>query len=477
MKRPIDPSRRNFLKAAAGFAGASILGVTPFRAFADATALAPSDRCFVFLYFSGGFDVLLSLDPRDPSEFTAERVNETRILPGYSLLSTDSSFPTGVVRPTMRSDGPTPALEFGPAIGRLADHYDKLAVVRGIHMKTVAHEVGFRYFLTGKEPNGSAARGSSTATEIVGQLKPSVPVPSIAYNIESYNDRYPGFANALRVSRASDLILTLSPSPTSLDSEIEKQLVDLRGQTVTCESQLYDTRGLVSQYRQARGQMNDVLGNQLNKSFQLEFETNTQKDPLVDQRNMARAGIRSQYNLPATGSVNYDSPAGRAAMIAIALKQGISQCVSMNLVGGLDTHFGTQVTHATNQRSGWNAIADLVDDLRKSPHPAGGTFLDRTTLLAFSEFSRTPLINSAGGRDHHISSSALLIGAGIKHNIAFGRAGDINMAPGVVDRKTGLPDANGVNILPEDVIATVLASAGVDYSITRTTPLTGLLSG
>jgi uncharacterized protein (DUF1501 family) len=469
--------RRNFIKAAAGFAGASLLGATPFRVFADAASLQAPDRCFVFLYFSGGFDVLLGLDPRDPNEFTAERVNETRILPGYNLLGADASFPTGVVKPTPRAGAPDPAINFGPAIGRLADHYDQLAVVRGIHMRTVAHEVGFRYFLTGKQPNGNAARGSSTATEIVGQLMPKVPVPSIAYNIESYNDRYPGFANALRVSRASDLILTLSPSPTALDSEIEKQLVDLRGQSVTCESQLYDTRGLVSQYRQARGQMNDVLGNQLSKSFTLEFETNSQKDPLIDQRNATRAAIRSQYNLPATGTVNYDSSGGKAAMIAIALKQGIAQCVSMNLVGGLDTHFGTQLTHATNQRSGWNAVADLVDDLRKSPHPAGGTFLDHTTMLAFSEFARTPLINAAGGRDHHISSSALLIGAGIKHNLAFGAAGDINMAPGVVDRKTGMPDPNGVNILPEDVIATVLAAAGVDYSITRTTPLTGLLSG
>ncbi|MEY4578045.1 MAG: hypothetical protein RL701_2748, partial [Pseudomonadota bacterium] len=404
-------------------------------------------------------------------------VNETRILPGYSLLSTDASFPTTWVKPEQRADAEAPTMMFGPAIGRLANHYDKLAVVRGIHMKTVAHEVGFRYFLTGKEPIGSAARGSSTATEIVGQLMPKVPVPSLAYGIESYNDRYPGFANALRVSRANDLILTLSPSPTALDSDIEKQLVDLRGQTVTCESQLYDTRGLVSQYRQARGQMGEVLGNQLHKQFQLDFEQNTKADALIDARNMVRADIRAQYNLPATGNVNYDSPAGRAAMIAIALKQGISQCVSMNLVGGLDTHFGTQVTHATNQRSGWNAIADLVDDLRKSPHPSGGTFLDHTTMLAFSEFSRTPLINSAGGRDHHISSSALLIGAGIKHNQAFGAAGDINMAPGVVDRKTGQPDSKGTNILPEDVIATVLASAGVDYAITRTSPLKGLLSG
>ena len=52
--------RRHFLKASAAFGGASILGAMPFRAFAQATSLAPADRCFVFVYFSGGWDVLLS---------------------------------------------------------------------------------------------------------------------------------------------------------------------------------------------------------------------------------------------------------------------------------------------------------------------------------------------------------------------------------------------------------------------------------
>jgi uncharacterized protein (DUF1501 family) len=222
--------------------------------------------------------------------------------------------------------------------------------------------------------------------------------------------------------------------------------------------------------------MSSVLGSALYRSFELDFEGANAGDPAVDQRNMARAAIRSRYNLPATGSINYESAGARAALVATALKQGISQCVTMNLVGGLDTHFGTQVTHATNQRNGWNAVADLIDDLRNAAHPEGGAFIDHTTILVFSEFSRTPLINGAGGRDHHISSSALLAGAGIKQNFVFGRAGDINMAPGLVDRKTGLPDPKGVNILPEDVIATVLAAAGVDYSITRTSPLTGLLS-
>jgi uncharacterized protein (DUF1501 family) len=262
-----------------------------------------------------------------------------------------------------------------------------------------------------------------------------------------------------------------------MDAEIEKQLVDLRGGPVRCESQLYDSRGLVTQYKDARTQMSTVLGGQLYRAFELDFEPGNSADPQVDVRNEERAAIRSRYSLPDSGGVNYDAPGARAAMIAVALKKGISQCVSMNLVGGLDTHFGTQITHAQNQRSGWNAVADMVDDLRSAAHPSGGTFLDHTTILCFSEFSRTPLINGAGGRDHHISSSALLLGAGIKHNRVFGRAGDINMAPGLINRSTGEPDPRGSNILPEDLIATVLASAGLDYAITRTSPLKGLLEG
>src|SRR3954462_5816539 len=122
--------RRSFLKAAAGFGGSMMLGAIPFRAFAQATNLAPADRCFVFAYFSGGWDVLLSLDPRDPAVFTPDRTADTRILPGYSLLSQDPTFPQTVVTPATRMGAAPSNIQFGPAIGRMADHYDLCCVVR-----------------------------------------------------------------------------------------------------------------------------------------------------------------------------------------------------------------------------------------------------------------------------------------------------------------------------------------------------------
>ncbi|PTL81817.1 DUF1501 domain-containing protein [Vitiosangium sp. GDMCC 1.1324] len=458
--------RRTFLKAAAGFMGSTLLGGLPFRAFAQTAALKPADRCFVFVYFAGGWDQLLAFDPRDPDVFTPERVSETRILPGYNLF-TDSRFPSRPIVPEMRAGTAPSNITFGPGVGtRLAAHYDLMTVVRGINMTTLAHEEGMRYFITGKRPIGAAARGSSTATEVVGQMFPAVPIPSIAYGVESYNDRYAGSANALKVSKANDLLLTLSASSTVLDSELEKQLVDFRGQPITCEQAAYGAGGVGDSYATSRGQMQQVVSGKLDQSFKFELPQN--------------AAVRSFYGLSDTGTTrngSFDNSAGRAALVATALKQGISQCVSINLAGGLDTHFGSQTTHASNLRAGFDALGMLVDDLRATAHPSGGNFMDHTTILVYSEFARTPLINSTNGRDHHLTNSCLMMGAGLKHNTVFGYSGDIAMAPAVVDLKTGAADPNnGTNILPEHIIATVLASAGLDYSITRVEPLRSLLA-
>lgn len=468
-------ARRTFMKAASAFAGSTMFGGVSFKAFAQqAQALAPADHCFVFAYFSGGWDQLLNLDPRDPTEFTPERISETRILPGYSLLSQDPSYPTMPIRPAGSN------IAFGPAVGNFANHFDVMSVVRGINMNTVAHEVGFRYFLTGKEPNGSAARNSSTATEVVGQLYPKMankpPVPNLAFNIESYNDRYGGYANALRVSSANDLLLTLSPSPTALDSEIEKQLLDMRGQPVTCEAQLYDSRGLVTQYQDARKQVRTVLDATLDRYFRFDSTTG---DPMQVAMEKSATVARYKLRVGNNGLPNdpRNSSAARAALVATALKKGVSQCVSMNIAGGLDTHFGTQLTQANNQRAGWNALADLISDLKESDHPSGGKFIEHTTIVVFSEFSRTPLINASGGRDHHITNSCAIIGKGVKHNHVFGASGNVGMAAGVANHDTGLLDPKGYQYLPDHVIATVMAGAGLDYSIMRVEPLKGLLAG
>jgi hypothetical protein len=70
----------------------------------------------------------------------------------------------------------------------------------------------------------------------------------------------------------------------------------------------------------------------------------------------------------------------------------------------------------------------------------------------------------------------MLMGAGVKHNYVLGASGDIGMSPGTFDLRTGQATPTGENILPEHIIASVLASANLNYSITRVEPLKPILA-
>ncbi len=290
-----------------------------------------------------------------------------------------------------------------------------------------------------------------------------MPIPSIAYNIETYNDRYPGYANALRVSRSSDLLLTLSPSTQALDSEIEKQLLDFRGQPISCEAAAYGTRGVGTTYANSRDQMRTVLSNRLDNSFRFE-------------RPEQRAQVRAKYGLADHGPLRQrGGPRGAGGHGA----QAGHQPVRVDQPGGRPGHALRHAADARQQPAPrastrwpcwWTICASTA-------HPAGGNFMDHTTIMVFSEFSRTPLINGTGGRDHHLANSCMLMGAGVKHNYVFGRerrhrhvAGHVRSGHGRRRRpraRTSCPSTSSPR---------VLASANLDYSITRVEPLQSILA-
>ena len=148
--------RRDFLRSlTAGSLGLMLgNGLSIQRAFA-AGPLDPY-RKFVFVYFSGAWDVLLGLDPRDPDEFTEERVEDTGIQPAWHLV--EAGNPGAYMGLVGGDDAP---YRLGPAMDAMLPHYDVCSVVRGIAMDTVTHEVGRRYFITGMMPRGLSAAGSS----------------------------------------------------------------------------------------------------------------------------------------------------------------------------------------------------------------------------------------------------------------------------------------------------------------------------
>ncbi|MFO0560314.1 MAG: DUF1501 domain-containing protein [Polyangiales bacterium] len=504
----IQATRRQLLAAtgAAVTAGmAARFGIGGI-AHAQMRAMVESKRRFVFCYFPGGWDQLLFLDPRDPSVFTEEQRGMTLTDVRYEQLA-NSQFGTRLLRPDV--GGMPGNISFGPAAVKfngdgsargpdIREHANKIAIVRGINMGTVAHEVGYRFFNTGTFPAGNSARGSSVATQIAAMLgtlesSPIAALPTLSLRVEAYNESMPGRYSALRVNSIGDLLQVLNRDGAMLEhSSVETAFDEFAATERPCEVNVYDRRGVLSRMREAQGTAQSIIRANLAAKF----------DFLTDSTDMAiqadRVATRRQYGEYinpgyALTAGDAGTPGARAALAALAIKSGVAQCVSVMIGDSTDTHFSNNLDHANRLYPGVASLAALIDDLASSTigpgHglPEGDKWLDHTTIVAFSEFSRTPLMNQFGGRDHHLASSCLIAGAGIRGNTVVGESGRVAMGIGLWDfvnnRATDSPE-QGRAIMPPDIAATLIASTGFDpgdhrfdAAIARATKLAPLVAG
>jgi uncharacterized protein (DUF1501 family) len=446
-------NRRDLLQRALMAGGAGFAGMTALERLALGGGPEGPDLHYVFCYFSGGWDILVSLDPRDPAIFNAENVRNTQILPAYELLQ-------GSDGQLVTANGVT----FGPYIGDLALHADKVAVVRGMSMETLTHEAGRRRFITGKPPSGLQARGSSTATLLASRFGEGQPVPNLAIQVESYNVDQPNYATALSASGVPDLIRALRPADPDLDDRAEAQLDHLLSQVAECTAAKRSRtwQAAESSRKQARAM---VLG---------------QLDALFDfsRPGAEMAAIRQHYGITADAA-GLASPEARAAMAAQAIKGGVSRCVSIEVANGLDTHFQEWATdQGPRQARGFAAVARLIEDLQQSEYGSTGErWLDHVVIVGFSEFSRTSMLNARDGRDHSLTNACFVCGAGIRGG-AVGRSSDIGMGPVAVDLATGLPSPGGEIVKPEHVMQALLHNAGItdDPADLRVGPLEAIRS-
>ena len=457
-------SRRRFLQGAACTGLAA--GLTSFDHFGTLANLARAsevnpggkpDRYYVFAYFSGGWDVLLSLDPRNPVQFHNGNMLLTKIQPGYEYLND----PTNDGSPVTTSSG----LTFGPYMGELLKHVDKMTVLRGMSMDTLTHEVGRRRFLTGKSPTGLLARGSSAATWLASELGVEQPIPNLSVRVESYNVDQPNYATGLKVASVPDLVRALKAADPTMDTKLDMLVDQMLVQQGQCDVAQHSPTWLKAE--QSRNKAREMVTNGFDSLF--DFQANT----------LAMETLRDHYKIAATGTAALQTPQAQAAMAATALKAGISRCVSFQAASGLDTHYDEwERDQGPTQADGFSAVSRLVDDLSSTPYyDTGESWMDHTVIIGFSEFSRTPLLNSRGGRDHHLTNSCFVMGAGIRGNHVVGASSDIGMTPTAVDLATGLSDPGGEVVRPEHLIQALFHDIDVygDPADLRVDPLTAIL--
>jgi uncharacterized protein (DUF1501 family) len=122
--------------------------------------------------------------------------------------------------------------------------------------------------------------------------------------------------------------------------------------------------------------------------------------------------------------------------------------------GGFDMHAGIFQAMRNQGNVMDPALAALIGDLAASGQ------LEKTMVLVLSEFGRTPVINTGGGRDHHAKCfSCLFAGGGIKGGQVIGSSDADGMEP--KERPVAVPDLH----------ASLCHALGVDFTKEMTTPL------
>lgn len=440
-------SRRRLL--AAGGA-ATLAGLLPRHLRAENAVPTVTDRYFVFAYFFGGWDVMMSLDPKDPDLFNTERFSETGILPAYDQLGFDNPFvETGVE-----------GMVFGPYIGELARHADKMAVIRGMAMDSVAHGTGQRHANTGRLPAGNAVRASSMGTTLAALLGNGEPIPNLAADVPSFNIDQPLWASAIGASGADDLADALSPGeidlPAAERDALERFFAEQRQATQSSWKRVaLDNRSI----------SRNLIEKEIGELFNIE----------QDSAEMAQLRERFGVDSGVTGR------GGPLALVAgQALTKGVSRCVSFRATRNIDAHAGDnwRDQHGPDQRAGFNAVAALIDLLSETPFGDGSSWMDHTTIVLQSEFCRTPGLNGQGGRDHHITNSCVLIGGGIRGGQVIGATSDFKLGAQAVDLQTGQLQTNGTFLHNDNIARTLFHSVGVTEDITdlRKDPLLAALA-
>ena len=434
-------NRRTFLKLF-GALGAAAAASPLYRALAGPTSDA-TNEFFVFIHAQGGWDVTLGLDPRN--EKTGLIVPATTKSLDYASLTRWENDSVAIdgdgysFKPVQPSGS---KIVFGPAIGDLANHYDRLAVINGLAVNTVSHPDGTVFAATGRHLAGGRVAATSVDTMMANEFGVSQLFPAVSVRFPS------SFVGSNLDRRAMPLLVdSIGSMGKSLVRSTRYELPDDRNEVT---SMLTD-------------EANDLASHAADpsawKGFGLQFAS-LQKmvggpvQALLDSKQLMIAQPSFDY------AGKYMGPfATNAAFAVEAMKQNLVRSVAFAM-GSFDTHGADYTEQGMKQQEMFNIISKLIEVLDVTPHPTkpSDKLADHTHIMVVSEFCRTPQINLGGGRDHYPNGSALVISPRFKGNVVHGGSDPEQLLPKVT--RTFVDGDR--SIAPPDVLATFLSAFGVD---------------
>ena len=385
--------RRRFMSLAAkGFLGVSVLPwAMPERAYGAGIGLnrplnqAPKAKNVIYLYMSGGMSHIDTFDPKPGAE---------------------TGGPTQAIK--TKTDG----LQLAENLPLLANHADKVAVVRGMSSTKGAHQQGNYFMHTSYAQRATIVHPSMGAwmTKLDGKFNPTLPGAVVVNGGSRHplSGFLPSTHQPLAVGNPDEGLRNCRMLKGFSEQGFEKSL-DLSQKLDRNFTQKYDLKK-VRAYSDMYDDAVRLMKSKDLKAFDLSEEPNA---------------LREAY-----GDDNF----GQGVLLARRLVERQVRFVEVQL-GGWDTHQNnfTRVPERTAILD--QALSALLNDLSKRG------MLEETLVVLATEFGRTPNINVNEGRDHYPKAfSCMLAGGGIKGGQVWGKTDDEGRE--VVDQRVEIPDLN-----------------------------------
>ena len=423
-------TRRAVLAGLGGLGLAGLAGV-PGRIAAEGA----SDRKFLFIFASGGWDPTFVFAPKlgagmyDPPGSTAVEIG------GIPLVDAAD-------RPSVRRF--------------FEQNAHRTALINGMEVRSVTHERCRRILLT-----GSSAEVSDDWPARLAAAAPGYRLPHLVLSGPSYSDRYT--ASVMRVGANGQIaglidgsaLTAYEPavSPFSPGSEAA-----MRAFT---RARLDAARAEVAADPLRAGQPPQFLA---------DWATALDQRSLVD-------GLGEELAVSA-GSGGYQPATTRIQPALNSLQAGYSRCAILEHAGlydlGWDTHSGIGY-QATHFETLFADLLGILGELDRRTDPLGQPLSATTTVVLLSEMGRAPGLNTTGGKDHWTFTSAMLLGAGVRGGTVAGALDD-HLVGQPTDLLTGQPDSGGDLLTAAHLGATLLALAGLDPAEAGADPVEAVLA-
>ena len=385
--------RRRFISLAAkGFLGVSILPWSvPDQAIGAGLGLnrplnyAPKAKNVIYLYMSGGMTHIDTFDPK----------------PGAETCGPTQAIKTKV-------DG----LQLAENLPLLANHADKVAVIRGMTSTKGAHQQGNYFMHTSYAQRSTIVHPSMGAwmTKLDGRFNPTLPGAVIIKG----GSRHPlsGFLPSdhqpLAIGNPNEGLRNCKMIKGISDQTFQKSL-DLSKKLDRDFVQKYDFKK-VRAYSDMYENAVRLMKSKDLKAFDLSEESKK---------------TRESYG---------EDDFGQGVLLARRLVERQVRFVEVQL-GGWDTHQNNFLRVPERTTILDQALSALLDDLSKRG------MLEETLIVLATEFGRTPNINVNDGRDHYPKAfSCMLAGGGIRGGQVWGKTDEEGRE--VVDQKVEIPDLN-----------------------------------